>query len=204
MGHICVQSSKYDWNHWWVVSFKLYMLNLDKRIQICPEINIRSMKFSVSVTKCPVPLLVYLNFRFWRDVWTIKVIKCPPNYNPWRDMNSNTMTMDTVCKGKQTDGLGILWENVPHINYLGREAVLFGLQPLCSNSTDKHIRFQSDNTTTVAYINAAGSTKSLNCNEMALLARFMSSPKCPSLYLYIFIAVNLTSSIPTTCSGLTL
>ena len=55
-------------------------------------------------------------------------------------MNSNPMTMGTVCKGKQTDGLGVLWKNVPHINYLAREAVLFGLQPLRSNSTDKLIR----------------------------------------------------------------
>ena len=78
--------------------------------------------------------------------------------------------MGAVCKGKQTDGPRVLRKNVLHISYLERVAVLFGLQPWCSNSTDKHIRFQSDNTTAVAYINAAGSTKSLDCNDMALLA----------------------------------
>ena len=30
-----------------------------------------------------------LNHHFWQDIRTIKVIKCPSNYNPWRDINSN-------------------------------------------------------------------------------------------------------------------
>ena len=48
------------------------------------------------------------------------------------------------------------------------KAVLFGLQSLCSDLTDKHIRIQSDNTTTVSYINAMGGIKSNDCNDMAL------------------------------------
>ena len=70
-----------------------------------------------------------------------------------------------VCEGQQTGGLWSVEEQRSHINYLEMKAVLFGLQSLCSNVTDKHIRIQSDNTTTVSCINAI---KSMDCNYMAL------------------------------------
>lgn len=55
-------------------------------------------------------------------------------------------------------------EKCSHIDYLEMKAVLFGLHSLCRNSIDKHIRIQSDNSTTEAMRGA----KSLDCNEMAL------------------------------------
>ena len=55
-----------------------------------------------------------------------------------------------------------------HINYLESKAVLLGLKSLCSGMQNKHIRIQSDNTTTVAYLNAMGGITSLNCNDMAI------------------------------------
>ena len=48
------------------------------------------------------------------------------------------------------------------------KAVLFGLESFCRDLRVKHIRVTSDNTTTVAYINAIGGIKSTVCNEMAL------------------------------------
>ena len=39
-------------------------------------------------------------------------------------------------------------EKCSHIDYLEMKAVLFGLHSFCSNSIDKHIRIQSDNSTT--------------------------------------------------------
>ena len=44
---------------------------------------------------------------------------------------------------------------------------MLGLKSLCSNIHTKHIRIQSDNTTTVAYVNAMGGVKSADCNDMA-------------------------------------
>ena len=73
-----------------------------------------------------------------------------------------------TCKEQQTGGLWSTKEHCFHINYLEMKAVLFGLQSLCSDLTDKHIRIQSDNTTTVSYINAMGGMKSNDCNVMAL------------------------------------
>ena len=61
-----------------------------------------------------------------------------------------------MCEEQQTGGLWSAKEHCFHINYLEMKAVLFGLQSLCSDLTDKHIRIQSDNTTTVSYINAMG------------------------------------------------
>ena len=64
-----------------------------------------------------------------------------------------------VCEGQQTGRLWSVEEQCSHINSLEIKAVLFGLQSLCSNFTDKHIRIQSDNTNTVSYINAMGGIK---------------------------------------------
>ena len=47
-------------------------------------------------------------------------------------------------------------------------AVLFGPESLCRDRRVKHIKAESDNTATVAYINAMGGIKSTVCNEMAL------------------------------------
>ena len=73
-----------------------------------------------------------------------------------------------MCEEQQTGGLWSAKEHCFHINYLEMKAVLFGLQSLCSDLTDKHIRIQSDNTTTVSYINAMGGIKSNDCHDMAL------------------------------------
>ena len=48
---------------------------------------------------------------------------------------------------------------VSHINLLELKAVLFGLQSLCNDIHDSHIRIRSDNTTVVACLNKCGSMK---------------------------------------------
>ncbi|XP_073237618.1 uncharacterized protein [Porites lutea] len=73
-----------------------------------------------------------------------------------------------VCGDNKTGGCWDLDEQQYHINYLESKAVLLGLKSLCSGTQNKHIRIQSDNTTTVAYLNAMGGIKSLNCNDMAI------------------------------------
>ena len=73
-----------------------------------------------------------------------------------------------VCGDDKTGGCWDLDEQQYHINYLESKAVLLGLKSLCSETQNKHIRIQSDNTTTVAYLNAMGGIKSLNCNDMAV------------------------------------
>ncbi|XP_067021506.1 uncharacterized protein [Acropora muricata] len=73
-----------------------------------------------------------------------------------------------VCGDHKTGGCWDLDEQQYHINYLESKAVLLGRKSLCSGTQNKHIRHQSDNTTTVAYLNAMGGIKSLNCNDMAI------------------------------------
>ena len=72
-----------------------------------------------------------------------------------------------VCNGTKTGGPWAKDEADSHINYLKMKAVLLGLKSLYNNTTGKHIRVQSDNTTTVSYINEAGGIKSVLCNDMA-------------------------------------
>lgn len=72
-----------------------------------------------------------------------------------------------VCNGTKTGGPWAKDEADSHINYLEMKAVLLGLKSLYNNTTGKHIRVQSDNTTTVSYINEVGGIKSVLCNDMA-------------------------------------
>ena len=73
----------------------------------------------------------------------------------------------TVCNGTKTGGPWAKDEADSHINYLEMKAVLLGLKSLYNNTTGKHIRVQSDNTTTVSYISEVGGIKSVLCNDMA-------------------------------------
>ena len=74
-----------------------------------------------------------------------------------------------MLEESKTGGLLDKEEQAFHINYLKLKAVFLGFQSLCGNITHKHIRILSDNTTTVAYINAMGGIKSQVCNDMAHL-----------------------------------
>ena len=58
-------------------------------------------------------------------------------------------------------------EKLCHINELEILAVLFALKSLCNNVYNIHIQIQSDNTTTVCYINSMGGSKSRKCNNIA-------------------------------------
>ena len=68
-----------------------------------------------------------------------------------------------------TGGFWRLEEQRYHINFLELKAVLLGLKSLCGAFRENHILVQSDNTTTIAYINAMGDIKSIPCNEMATM-----------------------------------
>ncbi|XP_074608711.1 uncharacterized protein LOC141863131 [Acropora palmata] len=92
------------------------------------------------------------------------------------DNSDLTLTTDAsnvgwgaVCGDTSTGGFWSLEEQRYYINFLELKAVLLGLRSLCGAFSEKHILFHSDNTTTVAYINAIGGIKSIPCNEMATL-----------------------------------
>ena len=50
-------------------------------------------------------------------------------------------------------------KDLEHCNLLELKAILFGLQSLCNNVSNTHIRIRSDNTTAVACVNKCGSIK---------------------------------------------
>ena len=53
--------------------------------------------------------------------------------------------------------------------FLELKTVLLSLKSLCGAFSEKYVHVQSDNTTTVAYLNAIGGIKSTPCNEMATM-----------------------------------
>ncbi len=66
-----------------------------------------------------------------------------------------------ALNGIRTGGLFSAEEkNNSHINVLEAKAVKFGLQALCDQTTNKHIKILSDNTSAVGAINKMGSAKS--------------------------------------------
>ena len=76
-----------------------------------------------------------------------------------------------VCGDTSTGVFWSLEEQSYHINFLELKAVLLGLISLRGAFSEKHVLVQSDNTTTVAYLNAMGGIKSTPCNEMATMIR---------------------------------
>ena len=76
--------------------------------------------------------------------------------------------MGTVSNEKETGGHWHLEEKNLHISVLEMKAVMLGLQALCKDANNVHICLQSDNTTTVSYINSMGGVKLEICNAMAL------------------------------------
>ena len=74
-----------------------------------------------------------------------------------------------VCGDTSTGGFWSLEEQRYHINFLELKTVLLGLKSLCGAFSEKHVLVQSDNTTTVAYLNVMGGIKSTPCNEMATM-----------------------------------
>ena len=81
--------------------------------------------------------------------------------------DASNLGWGAVCSDTETGGLWDLEEQQHHINYLELKDVLLDLESLCSNVQNKHIRVQSDNTTTVAYLKAMGGIKSYDCNDAA-------------------------------------
>ena len=66
------------------------------------------------------------------------------------------MGWEAVCGETSTGEFWSLEQQRHHINFLELKAILLGLKSLCRAFSKKHILVHSNNTTTVAYINAMG------------------------------------------------
>ena len=69
--------------------------------------------------------------------------------------------------GDTTQGLWSVSESQLHINELELKAVHFAVQAFGHRLQNKHVKILCDNSTTVAYVNAMGGTKSPGCNQIA-------------------------------------
>ena len=95
--------------------------------------------------------------------------------------SSNKITRDKPCTVIRTDASGFAWgavmsnglstqgmwtddERKEHINVLELKACMLGVQSLCRELSNCHVRVELDNTTAVAYINNMGGTHSQACN----------------------------------------
>ena len=106
--------------------------------------------------------------------WVNHVLTAPKpisHGNPYLTLTTDASNVGwgAVCGDTTTGGFWSLEEQRYHINFLELKVVLLGLKSLCGAFSEKHILVQSDNTTTVAYINAMGGIKSIPCNEMATM-----------------------------------
>ena len=70
-----------------------------------------------------------------------------------------------------TCGIWSKSESTRHINYFELLAVKFALSSLFNNRSDIHVRFMSDNTTAVSYINAMGGGVQCNSLECSFLTQ---------------------------------
>ena len=66
-----------------------------------------------------------------------------------------------------TGGRWTLEEKLQHINGLELKAGFLGLQSLCSNLSNVHIKMYLDNTCSVAYLNHQGGMRSVYCDKLA-------------------------------------
>ena len=69
--------------------------------------------------------------------------------------------------GDTTQGLRSVSESQLHINELELKAVHFAVQAFGERLKNRHVKILCENSTTVAYVNAMGRTKSPNCNQIA-------------------------------------
>lgn len=72
-----------------------------------------------------------------------------------------------VWEGNSSGGRWGDHEKTLHINVLELRAVWLGLNTFCRQCHGVDIKVESDNTTTVTYLNNQGGTRSLECNEQA-------------------------------------
>lgn len=83
--------------------------------------------------------------------------------------DASTLGWGAVWMENRTGGRWSQEEALLHINVLELRAVWLGLCTFCSELREIDIRIESDNTTTVTYINNQGGTHSTECNEQARL-----------------------------------
>ena len=69
--------------------------------------------------------------------------------------------------GDTTQGLWSVSESQLHISELELKAVHFAVRAFGERLKNKHVKILCENSTTVAYVNAMGGTKSPNCNQIA-------------------------------------
>ena len=94
------------------------------------------------------------------DSLSRSLLSCPPQFEIHTDA---CLTGWGAAVGDLTTGGHWAHTELDHINCLELKAILLGLQSLCKDYSQTHIRLRSDNTTAVACINRCGSTKlSLN------------------------------------------
>ena len=73
-----------------------------------------------------------------------------------------------IVGGPHTQGSWDINEQLQHINVLELSAIKLGVQALCFNAANIHIRIKTDNSTCVAYINKKGGSKSRNLNKISV------------------------------------
>ena len=111
-------------------------------------------------------------FKFWWNKQINSGTKAPvqrSNINATLHTDASGVGWGAECNGISTGGNWSAEEKlfVDNNNYLELNALLFGLKSFRNVLCDKHVKVFCDNSTTVAYINHMGGTKSIDCNYMA-------------------------------------
>ena len=133
----------------------------------------RNKNFSLAKAKGNFERYMVISNKGWEDInWWVENISTRPSplQVPKVDLE---ITTDASLQGwgahldqVATGGRWLHHEATAHINVLELRAVHLALLSLCKK-TAVHIHIRADNTTTVAYINKMGGTRSEECNEVA-------------------------------------
>ncbi|XP_013393362.1 uncharacterized protein LOC106161058 [Lingula anatina] len=96
-----------------------------------------------------------------------RLIRSDPEFELYTDSSGQAWGAHRKDTDIKAGGPWTASESSQHINVLEIKACLFGLQALCNECRDIHIRLLVDNTTAVTYVKNMGGSHSLQCNEVA-------------------------------------
>ena len=108
---------------------------------------------------------------WWAESITVwkgrSVLKLRPDLAINTTTDASHMDWGAHCNSVKTQGLWTDEKKKLHINALEIEAVMFAVQSFVKDQQKIHVHLKMDNTTTVAYVNKMGGTKSLAMSNIS-------------------------------------
>ena len=140
-----------------------------RQLEFCQKFALFRTRFDYSKT-LQLTDAALKDILWWENnvsVQRTELIKSKPTVFIETD-SSNLYWGAKLVGGSSTQGSWNQVEQLDHINILELTAAKLGIQALCYDLTNVHIRVRSDNSTCVSYINKKGGSKSLKLNAISV------------------------------------